>query len=111
MVDVPGDLLRLPHCTTSSAVKADKNTKVHSFKSSEYSHKKVDGPFFEVSAKKRQKSSRNSGRRSLKSDNGECSQDIYWWSTNVKGTTSPVLDEFFVKIESLSRVGPVLCGY
>ena len=28
-----------------------KNTKVHSFKSNEHIHKKVDGPYFEVSAK------------------------------------------------------------
>ena len=31
---------------------ANKNTKVRSFKSSEYIRKKVDGPYFEVSAKK-----------------------------------------------------------
>ena len=52
MVDVRGDVLRSPHFTTPAAVKANKNTKVRSFKSSEENRKKVDGPYFEVSAKK-----------------------------------------------------------
>ena len=52
MVYVRGDVLRPPHCTTPSAVKADENTKVRSFKSNEHIRKKVDGPYFEVSAKK-----------------------------------------------------------
>ena len=53
MVDGRGDVLRPPHCTTPVAVKANKNTKVHSFKSSEHIRKKVDGLYFEVSAKKK----------------------------------------------------------
>ena len=52
MVDVRGDVLRPPHCTTQAAVKANKNTKICSFKSSEHIRKKVDGPYFDVSAKK-----------------------------------------------------------
>ena len=52
MVDVWGDVLRPPHCTTPAAVKANKNTKVRTFKSSEHIRMKVDGPYFEVSAKK-----------------------------------------------------------
>ena len=52
MVDVRGDVLRPPHCTTPAAVKANKNTKVRSFKSNEHIRKKVDEPYFEVSAKK-----------------------------------------------------------
>ena len=34
------------------AQSANKNTKVRSFKSNEHIRKKVDGPYFEVSAKK-----------------------------------------------------------
>ena len=52
MVDVQGDVLQLPHCTTPAAVKANKNTRVRSFKSNENICKKVDGPYSKVSAKK-----------------------------------------------------------
>ena len=52
MVDVWGDVLRPPQCTTPAAVKANKNTKVCSFNSKEHIRKKVDGPNLEVSAKK-----------------------------------------------------------
>ena len=51
MVDVLGEFLRPPHCTTPAVVKANKNLKMCSFKSSEHILKKVDGPYFEVSAK------------------------------------------------------------
>ena len=37
MVDVRGDVLRPPHCTTPAAVKANKNQKMRSFKSNECS--------------------------------------------------------------------------
>ena len=55
MVDVRGDVLRPPHCTTQAAVKSNKNknTKVRFFKSNEHIRKKVDGPYFEFSAKKK----------------------------------------------------------
>ena len=36
MVDVPGDVLRPPHCTTPAAVKANKNAKISSFKSNDF---------------------------------------------------------------------------
>ena len=52
MVGVRGDILRPAHCTTPAAVKANENTEVRSFKSSEHIRMKVDGPYFEVSAKK-----------------------------------------------------------
>ena len=52
MVDVQGDVLWPPHSTPPAAVKANKNTKVCSFKSKERIWKKVDGPYIEVSAKK-----------------------------------------------------------
>ena len=51
MVDVRGDVLRPSHCTTPAAVKVNKNTKVRSFKSNEHTRNKVDGQYFEVSAK------------------------------------------------------------
>ena len=35
MVDVRGDILRPPHCTTPAAVKANKNKKMSSCKSNE----------------------------------------------------------------------------
>ena len=43
MVDIRGNVLRPPHCTTPAAVKANKNKKMSSFKSSENIHKKEDG--------------------------------------------------------------------
>ena len=52
MADVRGDVLRPPHYTTPAAVKANKNTKVRSFVSNEHIRNKVDGPYYEVSAKK-----------------------------------------------------------
>ena len=42
MVDVRGDVLRPPHCTTPAAVNANKNQKMCSFKSIENIHKKQD---------------------------------------------------------------------
>ena len=51
MVDVRGDVLRPQHCTTLAAEKANKNTKVHSFKSNKYIRNKVDGPYLEVRLK------------------------------------------------------------
>ena len=50
MVDVRGDVLRPPHCTTPAAVKANKNKKMSSFKSNENIYKKEDGSFYVVSA-------------------------------------------------------------
>ena len=52
MVDVRGDVLRPPHCTTPAAVKADKNKKISAFKSNENIHKKEDGSYYVVSANK-----------------------------------------------------------
>ena len=52
MVDVRGDVLQPPHCTTSAEVKVNKNTKVRSFKSNDHIRNTVDGPHFEVSATK-----------------------------------------------------------
>ena len=52
MVNVRGAVLRLPHCTSPAALKANENTKVRSFKSKEHIRKKVGGLYFEVSAKK-----------------------------------------------------------
>ena len=49
MVDVWGDVLRPPHCTTPDAVK---EKKMSSFKSNENIHKKEDGPYNVVSANK-----------------------------------------------------------
>ena len=51
MADVRGDVLRPPHCTTPSAVKANKK-KMSSFKSNENIHKKEDGSYYVVSANK-----------------------------------------------------------
>ena len=50
MVDVRRDVLWPPHCLTPMT--ANRNTKVRSFKSSEHIRMKVDGPYFEGSAKK-----------------------------------------------------------
>ena len=52
MVDVHGDILRPPHCTTPAAVKANKNKKRSSFKSNENIHKKKHGSYYVVSAHK-----------------------------------------------------------
>ena len=52
MVDVRGDVLRLLHCTTPAAVKANKNKKMSSFKSNENIHKKEDGSYYIVLANK-----------------------------------------------------------
>ena len=52
MVDVRGDVLRPPHCTTPAAVKANKNKKMSSFKSNENIHKKEDRSYYVVSANK-----------------------------------------------------------
>ena len=52
MVDVRGDILRPPHCTTPAAVKANKNKKMSSFKSNENIQKKEDGSYYVVSANK-----------------------------------------------------------
>ena len=51
MVDVRGDVLRLPHCTKPAAVKVNKK-KMSSFKSNENIHKKEDGSYYAVSANK-----------------------------------------------------------
>ena len=42
MVDVRGDVLQPPHCTTPAAVKANEDKKMSSFKSNENIHKKED---------------------------------------------------------------------
>ena len=52
MVDVRGDVLRPPHCTTPAAVKANRNKQMSSFKSDENMHKKGDGSYYVVSANK-----------------------------------------------------------
>ena len=52
MVDVRGDVLRPPHCTTPAAVKANENKKMSSFRSNEIIHKKEDGSYYVVSANK-----------------------------------------------------------
>ena len=52
MVDVRGDVLRPPPCTTPAAVKANKNKKMCSFKSNENNYKKQDGSYYVVSANK-----------------------------------------------------------
>ena len=52
MVDVRGDVLRLPHGTTLAAVKANKIKKLSSFKSNENIHKREDGSYYVVSANK-----------------------------------------------------------
>ena len=52
MVDVRGDVIRPPNCTTPAAVKAHKNKKMSSFKSNENIHKKEDGSYYVVSANK-----------------------------------------------------------
>ena len=52
MVDVRGDVLRPPHCTTPAVVKANKNKKMSSFKSNENIYKKEDGSYYIVSANK-----------------------------------------------------------
>ena len=52
MVDVRRDVLRPPHCTTPATVNANKIQEVRSFKSCEHIRKEVDGPYFEVLAKK-----------------------------------------------------------
>ena len=52
MVDVRGDDLRPPYCTTPAALKANKNKKMSSFKSNENIHKKDDGSYYVFSANK-----------------------------------------------------------
>ena len=52
MIDVCGDVLRPPHCTTPAAVKANKKQKMNSFKSNENIHKKEDGSYYVISANK-----------------------------------------------------------
>ena len=54
MVDVRGDVLRPPHCTTPAEVKANynNNNNKSSFKSNENIHKKEDGSYYIVSAYK-----------------------------------------------------------
>ena len=52
MVDVRGDVLRLPHGTTPAAVKANKIQTLSSFKSNENIHKREDGSYYVVSANK-----------------------------------------------------------
>ena len=51
MVDIQGEVLRPPHCTTPAAVKA-KKSEMRSFKSNENIHKKEDWSYYEVSANK-----------------------------------------------------------
>ena len=51
MVDVRGAVLRPPHCTTPAAGKENK-IKMSFFMSNENIHKKVDGPYYVVSANK-----------------------------------------------------------
>ena len=51
MVDVRGDVLRPPHCTTPTAVKANKKKKSSS-KSNENIQEKQDGSYHVVSANK-----------------------------------------------------------
>ena len=48
MVDVRGDVLRLPHCTSPAAVKT--KSEMRSFKSIENIRKKEDGSYYVVSA-------------------------------------------------------------
>ena len=52
MVDVRGDILQPPHCTTPAAMKANKNKKMSSFKSNENIHKKEHGSYYVVSTNK-----------------------------------------------------------
>ena len=52
MVDVRGEVLRPPHCTTPAAVKANKSKKMSSFKSNENIHKKGDGSMFIVNQRR-----------------------------------------------------------
>ena len=52
MVDVRGDVLRPPHCTTPAAVKANNNNNKSSFNTNENIHKKEDGSYYVVSANK-----------------------------------------------------------
>ena len=52
MVGVRGDVLRPPHGTTPAAVKSNIKSEMRSFKSNENIHKKEDGSYYVVSAKK-----------------------------------------------------------
>ena len=52
MVDVRGDVLRPPNCTSPAAVKANNKKIMSSFKSNENIHKKEDGSYYVVSASK-----------------------------------------------------------
>ena len=51
MVDVRGDVLRLPHGTTPAAVKSNIKSEMRSFKSNKNIHKKEGGSYYVVSAK------------------------------------------------------------
>ena len=52
MVDVRGDVLRLPHGTTPAAVKSNIKSEMRSFKSNENIHEKEGGSYYVVSANK-----------------------------------------------------------
>ena len=52
MVDVRGDVLWPPPCTTPAAVKTIKKSEMRSFKSNENIRKKEDGSYYVVSANK-----------------------------------------------------------
>ena len=55
MVDVRGDFIRPPHCTTPAAVKSNEKSEMRYFKSNENIHKKEDGSYYIVSANKSKK--------------------------------------------------------